>query len=229
METRVKPYVPHGGGALPLWHLLSRSCAAALALLALGTSAQASQALHDAGPAVSATADQAETRAPKPAAFRKFSDNAKTNERLNAVFALIHSEGDGRTWVKRPDVPIEEAEDPVRVAAKPVSAKGVPSPKDQNATTAAKAEPAKPEPEPMPVFTFAFKPNATARETLSAWAKLAGWNEPKWNATNAFQGSGEVRGTFLDALRAMAAAAPQLDFHASLDARTITVTDASTK
>lgn len=204
-----------------MWHFVSRSCAAALALMAMGTSAQASD------PTVSATAVQAETSAPKPAAFRKFSDNAKTNERLNAVFALIHSEGDGRTWVKRPDVPVEEAEDPVRVAAKPVSAKGAPSSKDQNATTATKAEPAKPD--PMPVFTFAFKQNATARETLSGWAKLAGWNEPKWNATNAFQGSGEVRGTFLDALRAMAAAAPQLDFHASLDTRTITVTDARSK
>ena len=227
METRVKPYVAQGEGALPLWHFVSRSCAAWLALMAIGTSAQASQALSEPGQAAAAAVDQSEVRPPRPAAaYRKFSDNAKTNERLNAVFALIHSEGDGRTWVKRPDVPIEQAEDPVRVAAKPVSVKGTSS-NDQNAQAAGKAEPQKPE--PMPVFTFAFKPNATARETLSAWAKLAGWNEPKWNATNAFQGSGEVRGTFLDALRAMAAAAPQLDFHASLDAKTITVTDARAK
>jgi len=161
------------------------------------------------------------------AGYRRYSSNRKTNDRLNAVFALIRTEGNGLTWEKAQ--PEDEAEDPVRVAAKPVSGKGA---KDATTATTSKdaAKPAAPEPpkpEPLPVLTWTFKPNATARETLSTWAKAAGWNEPKWNATNPFQGQGEVRGTFIDALQAMASAAPQLDFRAEIDKREIIVTDAS--
>lgn len=161
----------------------------------------------------------------RPEAPYRYSSNAKTNERLNAVFTLIQREGNGRTWEKRPAT--ETAEDPTRVAAKAAS-------KGNKPTTASDpqrpvpAQSASPEPkvEPMPVLSWAFRPNASAQQTVSEWARAAGWKEPTWKATNAFQGQGEVRGTFIDALRALANAAPQLDIYASIDKREIVVSDA---
>lgn len=179
-----------------------------------------------AQPVQAADADAGDT--PGQTGYRRYSSNKKTNDRLNAVFSLIRTEGNGLTWEKAQ--PEDEAEDPVRVAAKPVSGMGA---KEAAIAKAGKdtakpvaAEP--PKPEPLPVLTWTFKQNATAQETLSTWAKAAGWNEPKWNATNPFQGQGEVRGTFIDALQAMASAAPQLDFRAEIDKREIIVTDART-
>lgn len=186
--------------------------------------AQPVAAVGAAQPVQAVNADAGDT--PGQTGYRRYSSNRNTNDRLNAVFSLIRTEGNGLTWEKAQ--PEDEAEDPVRVAAKPVSGKGA---NDAAIAKAGKdsakpvtAEP--PKPEPLPVLTWTFKPNATAQETLSTWAKAAGWNEPRWNATNPFQGQGEVRGTFIDALQAMASAAPQLDFRAEIDKREIIVTDA---
>jgi hypothetical protein len=77
------------------------------------------------------------------------------------------------------------------------------------------------------VQTWAFGDNQTLKDTLTAWARDAGWNPPDWRASNPYRVSGApVTGSFFDALRAICAAAPALDIKADAQRRELIVTDA---
>ncbi|KVN48720.1 hypothetical protein WT12_08205 [Burkholderia territorii] len=156
--------------------------------------------------------------------YRRYTNDTRTNDRLNAVFHLIQSQGNGLTW-EGESRPTDAAKAPPAVVAASKTTDPAKAIKNDTTKTASESA-APPTPAPDPVLTWTFRPDDTAQQTLSAWAKIAGWNEPTWNAKNPFQGRGEIHGTFIDALRALASAAPQLDFKASLDKKSITVTDA---
>ncbi|HDR9474368.1 hypothetical protein [Burkholderia multivorans] len=160
--------------------------------------------------------------------YRRYTNDTRTNDRLNAVFHLIQTQGNGLIWDGESRPTSEPASGPAIVTASiHSSSEKVPKAETTKEVAAPPAAESKSAPAPEPVLTWTFNPNATAQQTLSSWAKIAGWKEPAWNAKNAFQGRGEIHGTFLDALRALAAAAPQLNFTASLETKNITVTDAS--
>jgi hypothetical protein len=196
--------------------------------------------------------------------YRKYSNNAKTNERLNAVFGVIQAEGNGLIWDGRnDDVP------PVALSAIPPKATPSPALKSDiakaafasNAPTAAKPAPittATAQPPiiatpPIPavggataatpvlaqaalpapavaatpvIQTWTIPPNATLRETLAAWSRAAGWKEPTWKTDRPYTVAGKpIEGTFVDALRAVAAAAPLIDINASMYKRELTISD----
>jgi hypothetical protein len=75
---------------------------------------------------------------------------------------------------------------------------------------------------------WTMKPNATVEETLAAWAHAAGWNPPQWQAATPYRivEGAPIEGSFMDALRALANAMPQLDFTASPNLRDLVVSDA---
>ncbi|VWC39832.1 hypothetical protein BLA23254_06880 [Burkholderia lata] len=200
-------------------------------LLGSTSIAQAQEAAHSA-----ATEPESQVASDEPAnlnddtnrfVYRRYTNDTRTNDRLNAVFHLIQSQGNGLTW----DGESKPADDPKAAPAVVAASKTGDGAKvgkaDTTKTATDSASPPAPAPAPDPVLTWAFRPDATAQQTLSSWAKIAGWNEPTWTAKNPFQGRGEIHGTFIDALRALASAAPQLNFNASLDKKSITVTDAS--
>ena len=223
--------------------------------------------------------------------MRKYSPNLRTNERINAVFHIIETQGNGLVW----DSDNDESAAPPIVAAKatppkaassstatktlaaapivasssaatastpassatasaassdiatasasasstiatasasasstiaataPANASGTvaaAAPAPSSSTVAAAVPPA------PPVLTWAFR--STLQDTLTAWAREAGWNDPKWKASNPYQivDAAPIQGTFMDALRAVANAAPQIDITASTAQRELVVTNA---
>jgi hypothetical protein len=71
--------------------------------------------------------------------------------------------------------------------------------------------------------------NHTLKETMSEWARSAGWKEPQWNATNPYlvaQGQ-TLPGDFMGALRTVSDLVPGLDFRVNAGSHEITVTDAA--
>jgi len=196
-------------------------------LLGSASIAQAQEAAHSA-----ATDPESQVASDDPAnlnddtnrfVYRRYTNDTRTNDRLNAVFHLIQSQGNGLTWEGESRPANDSTGVPAVVAASTTRDAAKTGTKETSKTASESAAPSTPAPDP--VLTWSFRPDYTAQQTLSAWAKIAGWNEPTWNAKNPFQGRGEIRGTFIDALRALASAAPQLDFRASLDKKSITVID----
>lgn len=71
--------------------------------------------------------------------------------------------------------------------------------------------------------------NHTLKETMSEWARSAGWKEPQWNASNPYlvsQGQ-TLPGDFIGALRTVSDLVPGLDFRVNAVSHEITVTDAA--
>ncbi|MDN4572025.1 hypothetical protein DBB29_00820 [Pandoraea cepalis] len=76
--------------------------------------------------------------------------------------------------------------------------------------------------------TWQMASKGTLKQTVSDWAKAAGWKEPVWNASNAYeitQGA-TLRGDFMDAMRTVANAVPMLDIKANPSTRELVITDA---
>nr|WP_280971466.1 TcpQ domain-containing protein [Cupriavidus gilardii]WDE72703.1 hypothetical protein [Cupriavidus gilardii] len=69
---------------------------------------------------------------------------------------------------------------------------------------------------------------STLQAVLEQWSRQAGWNPPIWRASNPFQvaAGGTLRGTYMEALRELSKAVPQLDITVSPDGRSLVVTDA---
>jgi hypothetical protein len=76
---------------------------------------------------------------------------------------------------------------------------------------------------------WALTANHTLKDTMSEWARSAGWKEPQWNATNPYlvaQGQ-TLPGDFMGALRTVSDLVPGLDFRVNAASHEITVTDAA--
>jgi hypothetical protein len=158
-----------------------------------------------------------------------YSDDKHTNARLNAVFDLIATQGDGMVWdsahhpAQPKPVPVASA---VTVGGplpgfSSAQAKAAPSPASGASVTAAIAAPA-------PVAqTWAFASGGSLQDTLAAWAHEAGWKTPDWQASQPYRitSTQPVSGSFMDALRAVADAEPEIDIDVSETDHTLTIVD----
>ncbi|MDR5791741.1 TcpQ domain-containing protein [Caballeronia sp. LP003] len=80
----------------------------------------------------------------------------------------------------------------------------------------------------LPLQNYALTTNRTLKDTLSDWARSAGWREPTWSASNPYlvaQGQ-NMSGDFMGALRSVSDLVPGLDFRVNTATREITVMDA---
>jgi hypothetical protein len=256
-----------------------------LALTAAGAGAQSADDPSDELQSFAATdGDSAQANYNDEAArlpMRKYSPNLRTNERINAVFHIIETQGNGLVWdgdddgSAAPPIVAATASPPKSasssstatkaLAAAPVAASSsaatastpassatasaasnalVAAPASASGTVAATASAnasstvaaaapasagstvAAATPPAPPVLTWAFR--STLQDTLTAWAREAGWNDPKWKASNPYQivDAAPIQGTFMDALRAVANAAPQIDITATTAQRELVVTNA---
>lgn len=79
-----------------------------------------------------------------------------------------------------------------------------------------------------PVQSYVLTANHTLRDTLSEWARSAGWREPVWLASNPYliaQGQ-SLGGDFMGALHTVSDLVPGLDFRVNTATHEITVVDA---
>jgi hypothetical protein len=75
--------------------------------------------------------------------------------------------------------------------------------------------------------TYSLTANRTLKDTLSDWARTAGWKEPMWTASNPYlvaQGQ-SLTGDFMGAIRTVSDLVPGLDFRVNTATREITVKD----
>ncbi|WP_404995435.1 TcpQ domain-containing protein [Cupriavidus pauculus] len=77
---------------------------------------------------------------------------------------------------------------------------------------------------------WVLRADSTLQAAIEDWSRQAGWKPPVWRASNPFKVAtgGTLRGSYLDALRDLSKAVPQLDFTVSTDGKTLIVTDAKT-
>ncbi|MFX1767948.1 hypothetical protein PWP93_36370 [Paraburkholderia sp. A1RI-2L] len=104
--------------------------------------------------------------------------------------------------------------DPAASTPKPVAAAIMPAPVTAQITA-------------MPM-AYPLTANRTLKETLTDWARTAGWKEPKWTASNPYliaQGQ-SLNGDFMGAIRTVSDLVPGLDFRVNTATREITVMDA---
>lgn len=104
--------------------------------------------------------------------------------------------------------------DPAVSTPKPVAAPIMPAPVTAQITA-------------MPL-AYSLTANRTLKDTLSDWARNAGWKEPKWTASNPYliaQGQ-SLNGDFMGAIRTVSDLVPGLDFRVNTATREIIVMDA---
>lgn len=187
--------------------------------------------------------------------YRHYSNNRQTNARLNAVFDIIATQGDGLVWdsehhLVQPKMPVGNVAATgagtagVQTAAVPVpnvktAAVSVPASEAHAAssptTTIASAgapigasTPPTPSVPPAPApQTWAFAASGSLQETLISWARQAGWETPAWQASQPYtiMSTQPITGTFLDAVKAIATAEPGLDINMSMTKRTLKIVD----
>lgn len=187
--------------------------------------------------------------------YKHYSNNRQTNARLNAVFDIIATQGDGLVWdsehhLVQPKTPVGNAAEGGAGAAG-VKTAAVSAPKVKTAavggpasaalaassatTTVASAAapigastPSTPSAPPAPVpQTWAFAASGSLQETLISWARQAGWETPAWQASQPYtiMSTQPITGTFLDAVKAIATAEPGLDINVSMTKRTLKIVD----
>lgn len=105
----------------------------------------------------------------------------------------------------------------------------VPAPAAQPATIQASVAPTF-QVVPAAPAEWVLKADSTLQATIEDWSRQAGWKPPIWRASNPFKVAtgGTLRGSYLDALRDLSKAVPQLDFTVSPDGKSLIVTDAKT-
>lgn len=79
--------------------------------------------------------------------------------------------------------------------------------------------------------TWTLSSEKTLRENIEEWAAAANWHAPTWLPSGVYRISytSTVSGTFLDALRQVAEAVPNLDFEANRAKRTLTVKESRSR
>ncbi|MGA5726624.1 TcpQ domain-containing protein [Ralstonia thomasii] len=80
---------------------------------------------------------------------------------------------------------------------------------------------------PVPPRQWVMKAGTTLQAALEEWSRQAGWKPLVWRASNPYQIStgATLQGDFVDVLRQISKAVPQLDMTVSTDTKTLTVKD----
>lgn len=157
-------------------------------------------------------ADQSAPQPPSPQAARQ----AERNEQMKMISRVLDMARakviTGDNAVAMIDQLMKDSEPSVS-APKPVAAPVVPAPIVAQIMA-------------MPT-TYSLTANRTLRDTLSDWARVAGWKEPTWTASNPYliaQGQ-SLTGDFVGAIRTVSDLVPGLDFRVNTATREITVKD----
>lgn len=82
---------------------------------------------------------------------------------------------------------------------------------------------------PVPPRQWVMKAGTTLQAALEEWSRQAGWKPLVWRASNPYQIStgATLQGDFVDVLRQISKAVPQLDMTVSTDTKTLTVKDST--
>ena len=161
--------------------------------------------------------------------YQRYSNNRQTNARLNAVFDLIATQGDGLVWDSehhpiRPKTAAGSVQTaavltPTVVTAPAGGAASAPLAASSASTPGVASAPA--------LQTWTFAASGSLQETLISWAQQAGWQAPDWQASQPYtiMSTEPITGTFLDAIKVIAAAEPGLDIKILMANRKMKIVD----